>query len=225
MNQPGFNMTTQHVIVNDSYGDIRLYQATLDNALRIFVDAEDNIPKEITDLADSIAQSDNKLVFVSSKVIGKALHDCLIGQTGRLRALWYGKASREAVSGKLDADTRPELPISEVDVDSLKLFLFDNKITDVTYSCGTAHNILKLNVLKLPCLKPFMDRINNAPVCLLDDEDDMDDAVTYNRIRSDDWKSDSTIAEVTKVRRIISFVCKYSNRNEKYVVVPVTPTY
>lgn len=214
----------QHVIVSKSYGDIRIYEATLANALNIFSQYDSNISSDIVKLADQITDPNSGVVFYSAKIIGKALKDCLEGHTSKLRTLWYGPPCKAALAGGLDADTRPEITTADIDLTSLKLFLYDNKITDVAYVCGMSDNIQKLGVLNLPCLKPFVDRIQ-SPICFVDDDSDMDSARTYARIKSDDWKNDPTIAEMSKVRRIISLVNDWTHRDENFEVVKITSVY
>jgi hypothetical protein len=179
----------KHIIICRSYGDLRAYACTLDNARAIFDNHVADLPREIEEVASQLADTERPSALYGAQGMQDALSEVLTkkpdDESSKLRAVLHGPARRN------EPDTRPTVLITEAAQQELVLWLFKHGLSAKPLDSSIANKFNDLHPeLELAFLAPFVQRIGK-PIQYIRYPEYLEAAKSLKSLRANRWKDDA----------------------------------
>lgn len=209
---------SEYLILEKSYGSYRTYQLSLDNAMSIFETFIENLPREVSDIAE-----DTQTHYISNTDVVRALLEILRSDIGselpKMQKLLYGYLQKD------QKDDRPKVYKTEQMFTELAIYMVKNNLAQVNFERNEGKYIDHVSFVDdLSFFAPLKERIGKPIKCVVYD-DYLSMAYDYEIIINKKWKENAPVHKV--VSRIFEFVNTnlVDSSDMSFEVVPLNQHY
>lgn len=179
----------KHTIISRSYGDLRAYACTVDNARAILDNHIADLSSEIKEVVGQLGDQDRPVMLYSAQSMVDALAELLAKKPGdessKLRAVLHGPHRGPG------ADLRPQVLVDEAAQQELVLWLFKQGLSAKPLDSKLADKLNDLHPeLELAFLAPMVQRMAK-PVQYIRYPEYLEAAKSLRTLRANRWKEDA----------------------------------
>lgn len=209
---------TAHLILEKSYGSYRTYELSLENAMSIFEIFVENLPDEVSQIAQ-----DTQNHYISNTDVVRSIVEILKADIGselpKMQKLLYGYLKKDEV------DNRPKVYKSEGMFTELAIYMVKNNLSQDIFERNDGKYIDHTTFVDdLSFFEPLKTRIAKPIKCVVY-EDYLSMAYDYELIINKKWKDNAPVHKI--VNRIFEFVNSnlVDSSDINFEVVPISKTY